>query len=239
MWSSRHPDIIAAHIDVHPDQLRRGIGTRLLETFESVADRPITWNIEPSGAADGFLTTHGFAVVVTSVTARIQADLALAELERRPVAMPLGVTTQTVVALSADLIELYDEIYAHCHQWAGSYTPPAEAPWIHFAGPVLQVAGSIQVAYDDVRPCAVASLHTGAFAEGANAFLAPTAVLAGSADERLAILATLLCNLLAAAIRAGMNSINIEYDTTYPELGKLAECLPSTLVEQRHVWMRR
>lgn len=224
LWSSRHPDVVSAHIDVHPDRLRRGVGTRLLHHVESVADRPIIWNIEPSEPADSFLVARGYEVAVTSVTARIQVDLCVAELDRRPLAMPPGVTVRTVASLDAALIDLYEEIYARCHRWAGSYTPPADAPWIHFAGPVLPASGSIQAAYTAAGPRAVASLHTGPFADGADAFLAPTAVLAGTLDERTAIVTHMFRQLLTAAREADLESINIEYDSTQPELGRIATC---------------
>lgn len=63
-------------------------------------------------------------------------------------------------------------------------------------------------------------------------------MLAGSREERLATLTELIRAALAAAITAGVESLNIEYDSTYPELTELAESFPSTVVERRHVWMR-
>lgn len=239
LWSNRHPDIVSAHINVHPDRLRRGIGTRMLHQLESVADRPIIWNLEPSEPADCFLGARGYEIAVTSVTSRIQVDRCIAELDRRPLTTPADVTVRTVVALDAALIGLYEEIYARCHRWAGRYMPPADAPWIQFAGPILPASGSIQAAYTAAGPCAVASLHTGPFADGADAFLAPTAALAGTLEERTAIVTHLFRQLLTAASEAGLESINIEHDSTYPELGTIATSLPSTLVEQRHIWMRR
>ncbi|MFN3216895.1 MAG: hypothetical protein ACE367_10400 [Acidimicrobiales bacterium] len=92
-----------------------------------------------------------------------------------------------------------------------------------------------------VRPfelLGVASLHDGDFACGADAFLAPTSILSGSLEERVAILARLLQGLFRSGLEAGIRDITIEYDSTYDDLAALAGSWPSAQRTVRDIWLR-
>lgn len=238
MWSTRHPDLVAATIDVAAPARRCGIGTALLARLENEADRPVVFNVEQSTEATEFLKSAGFDAAVTSVTSRVDVAEVIKLLEPRFDPNASSVSVIATDELDASVIALYERIYAERHRWAGRYTPPTDAPWIRFAGDVLHEPGAIQVAIRDGEPIGVASLHRGHFADGADAFVPPTSTLSGSHEERVSILGRLLHAVLQAGLDVGINSVNLEYDSTYDDLTAVMEPWPTTDRAVRHAWLR-
>lgn len=238
LWSGRHPDLVAAAIDVDGSMRRRGIGSALLRHLEAEADRPLLFNVERAGGSTRFLESTGFTIAVTSVTCRVLVHDALAALRQvRPSTVP-GLRIDAATGISGEVAELYEDIYRARHAWAGRYSPPADAPWIGFAGPPIGDPGAVQVARAKGHPVSVASLHGGHFAAGADAFLAPTSVLRGGFDERVEILSELLRAVLGAALSGGVRAINVEVDTPYDDLAALVASWPATGHVTRDAWLR-
>ncbi len=238
MWSRRHPDLVAATIDVAAQARRRGIGTALLTRLEEAADRPVMFNVEQSAESTGFLMSAGFDPAVTSVTSGVIVAEVVELLERRFDANSCSVSVVAASELDVSAIALYETIYAERHRWVGQYTAPPEAPWIRFAGDVVREPGAIQVAFRDGEPIAVASLHCGRFADGADAFVPPTSILSGSLEERVSILGRILHAVLQAGLGVGINKVNVEYDSTYDDLTAVMEVWPTTNRSVRHAWLR-
>ncbi|MFN3220185.1 MAG: GNAT family N-acetyltransferase [Acidimicrobiales bacterium] len=238
LWSSRHPDLVAAMVDVAENHRRRGIGSALVHRLDVEADRPLVFNVERTPDSTAFLHAHGYSTVVTSVTARVSTAAALETLEELPGSVPNSIRIEPNDELATTVIDLYEQIYAERHRWAGSYSPPPDTPWINFAGPPLGATGTIQVARADGNTIGVVSLHSGHFADGADAFLAPTSILVGSLDERVATLARLVEAALRAGLDAGIRHVNVEYDTPYDDLTALVESWTSDQRTVRDAWLR-
>ena len=237
IWSSRHPDFISAMIDVSSEHRRRGVGSLLLKRLEQEAeiDGPLLFNVERATDSTAFLTSAGFETVMTSVTSCVDVSEVVVGL---PETEASEVEVWASKELTEEIVDLYEEIYRARHTWVGRYTPPENAPWIAFAGPPLDVDGAIQSAHSHDRATAVASLHSGPFAEGADAFLAPTSVLEGSFDDRTRVLAAVLTRCLRAAIGAGVATVNVEVDSTYDDLAAVINDWPLTNSTTRDAWRR-
>jgi hypothetical protein len=225
-------------VDVAENYRRRGIGSALLHQLDVEADRPLVFNVERTPDSTAFLHARGYTTAVTSVTARVSTATALETLEELPGSVPNSTLIEPGNELSTTVIHLYEQIYAERHRWAGSYTPPPDAPWINFAGPPLGATGTVQVAQADGNTIGVVSLHSGHFADGADAFLAPTSILVGSLDERVATLARLLQAALHAGLDAGIRHLNVEYDTPYDDLTALVQSWAADQRTVRDAWLR-
>jgi GNAT superfamily N-acetyltransferase len=236
MWSVRHPDVVFARIDVDERARRHGIGTALLARLEGLAEPPLLFNIPPAAAADAFLSARGYQCVVRSATHRGRVEELLAD---------LGAPTTEHAVIAAEpltdaVVQAYDEIYRHAHQGMGRYTPPPDAPWIGFAGPVVE--GTVHAARVGGRVVGVTSLHAGPYADGADASLPPTKVIGGlPLDQRVEVLRTLLARTLAAGRAAGIESVNIECDMpTYDDLAVIFPTLTMTPLPHLELagWLR-
>jgi GNAT superfamily N-acetyltransferase len=234
-WSRRHPDLIAASCQVDPAFRRRGIGRDLVQALERVAGTPLMFRVEESAAGGTpFLAALGYGPLVASTTALVSAADVLLRL--RPLPSVPGVTF-AAGSLTPDVVDLFEEVYAERHGWAGQYIRSPDVPWITFAGPVIE--GTVRVAHAGDRLLGASSLHTGPFAVGADAFLAPTGVLGGEGDPAAArIMQSLMARSLEQAVRAGITTVNVEYDTTYTELATVMDSMPVQASSRVSVWTR-
>ena len=246
LWSRRHTDMVQATGRVLDTHRRHGIGSALLTALEELAGGPLIFATEVLGgeaqpgdaAAPAFLRSRGYDVLVESDTVRI----ALTDEVERALAgapVPTGVEIHDA-SLTSDLEELYEAIYAERHAWAGRYVPTPGTPWIRMAGEPLD--GTFFVATDATtgRLLAATGLQTGYYAEGADAFLAPTGVLGRASDPTApAILRALVARTVAAARASGITTVNVEHDTPYVELAEVGGRLPRTPVRHITTWTAR
>lgn len=242
--SARHPDVTSTVVDVRADHRGRGIGTALLAALELEATTPLMLSVEPGSAGDRFLEAAGFVEVADSATCRFEVGAALDALAGGPAADARSwgdVVWSSSGDVDDELAAAYDALYADRHRWAGrSISPPGE-PWIGFAGPCVEAAGVVQSARLGDAVIAVCSLHRGPFADGADAFLAPTGVIGNApAGDRAALLGELLAAVLTAGARAGIETVNAEIDRpSYDDLAIVLDRIPTVVISRRSIRMRR
>lgn len=235
LWSSRHPDVVHGELMVVESRRRNGIGTQLLRELQDLAGEGLEFALSVGSPEEGFLRQQGFTPVVDSRVVRLQAGAAtLAACDADP---PSDVTVEPT-ELNGEVEAAFEQMYARAHTWAGRYVPTPDRPWIRFAGEPIE--GTTFVARRRGRIVAAACLTTGEFAEGADAFLPPTATLLEPGDPAgQAALRAVISGSLRAGATAGVHRVNVEYDTPYTELAALMAMLPTTPVSHHAVWMQR
>ena len=216
------------------------IAQALLHELERAADRPLMFNVESHAQVIATIARDGYCSMVDSTTVRFAAADALRVLHARCEGVPAGYVVFPSESISDGVTAYYERVYETHHRWAGRYTPPSAAPWTSLVGPPVDADRVVQVATRSGQIVSVTSLHTGLFAEDADAFLAPASVLVDTnLDERVAVLGVLLRETLHAALAAGISVVNADYDTpNYDDLAVLIESLPTTQVSSRQVWIR-
>ena len=239
MVSTRHPDVVFAEIVVLPAGRRRGLGRSLLAGLEELwGPAPLLFNVDTTAPGlAGFLGASGYHVVVESLTVRIGVDAAIGLLARNASVLPDGVEI-TAEAMTEEIEGLYETLYAERHDWAGTYRPTPDRPWISMAGEL--VPGTLFIARDRQGALAATGVQAGPFAEGADGFIAPTGVVARARSTRLAdgVIAALLERTLIAARAAGLRTVNVEHDTPHVELRAALRDVPAEVVTHRQAWLR-
>jgi hypothetical protein len=235
-WSARHVDVVFANAEVDAAGRWNEVGVALLEALEADVDRPLLFNLDVSerGLAR-LLAAHGYRKAVSSSTARFHVCDALEILQRRT---GDGAMVQSST-LTREVEDLFEKIYAERHQWAGAYISPVDTSWIAEVGEI--VAETLFVARDELGLIAATAVHLGTFAEGADGFIAPTGVVARArlgAGRKKQLISELLYRSLQGAFEAGIESVNIEYDTPYVELAEVIRQIPSVVVSGREIWLK-